>query len=80
LFSLLGRAATIGLCLVFATELNCWYPDKEELNRSQRTISKQVHNTYFILTFFSLPLVSGFEGRLKYLRTLNKVGFEKFYT
>jgi hypothetical protein len=46
----------------------------------QRTISTQVHNPLFLnnLFFFSvLCLVSELEGRLKYLRTLIKEGFEK---
>jgi len=45
----------------------------------QRITSKYVHNSLpFPVNFFSLlPLVGGLEVQLKYLRTLNKVGFEK---
>jgi hypothetical protein len=39
----------------------------------QETISKQVHDTLCLLTF--LWLIK--EGKMKHLRTLNKVGFEK---
>ena len=35
--------ATADLYLVFATGLNCWYPDNKNWICSQRTISKQVY-------------------------------------
>jgi hypothetical protein len=60
-----------------AIELDCWYPNNRA-RLSLGTTSKQAHNTLFLFTFFfSLHLVSRLEGRLKYLRTLNKVGFAK---
>jgi hypothetical protein len=45
----------------------------------EKTVSKQVHIfLYPINLSFLLPLVGGgLEGRLKHLRTLIKVGFEK---
>ena len=53
--------------------------DKEDWNPPpQRTISKQVHNLFPINFSFPLPLLSGgLKGRLKHLRTLISVGFEK---
>lgn len=39
---------------------------------------KKVHNTLFLFNLLCpLLLVGGSEGKLKHLRTLNKVGFEK---
>jgi hypothetical protein len=45
---------------------------------SQSTPTKEVHNPLFLLIFLSLlTLVGGLDGRLKSLRILNKIGFEK---
>ena len=49
---LLDQAAATDSCLVFAIELDCWYPDNEDLDRPQGTSSKQVHHTLFLLPFF----------------------------
>ena len=60
-----------------AIGVDCWYPHKEEWNHTQRTTSRQAHNPpfpySFLLFLIPLPLVSGPEGRLKHLRTLNKL-------
>jgi hypothetical protein len=49
-------------------------PRKQRVESLQVTTSKQVHNTLFLLNLLSpLLLVGGLEGRLKWLRTLNKV-------
>ena len=37
--------------LVFATGLNCWYPDNEDWTLRQRTISKQVYLPRVLITF-----------------------------
>lgn len=45
---------------------------------AQGTTSKQVHNPPFPINLLSLlPLVGELKGRLRYLRTLIKVGFGK---
>jgi hypothetical protein len=62
-FLLDGHVAT-DLCLVFAAwtglpqliclwwfGLDCWYPDNEDWNHSQRTNSEQVHYPYVLLNF-----------------------------
>lgn len=49
----------------------------EEWNCPQGTTFEQVHNTLSFVLLFPLSLVGGLEGRLKCLRTLDKVGFEK---
>lgn len=44
------------------------------MESSQATTSKQIDKYPFpINIIFSLPLVCGLEGRLKYVRTLNKI-------
>lgn len=48
LWFLLDRATATDLCLVFATRLDCWYPDNEEWNHSQWPTSKQVHKSLFL--------------------------------
>ena len=49
---LLTHSTTKDGCLVFAIELDCWYPDNQEVNLSQGTTSKQVHSILFLLTIF----------------------------
>jgi hypothetical protein len=59
-------------------ELDCCYPDKQRLESLQTTTSKQVPIPLSYLPSFTLRcLDGGLEGRLKHLRTLIKVGFEK---
>ena len=59
-------------------EMYCWYSDKWQMESLQRTTSKQVHIPLSYLPSFTLRcLDGGLEGRLKHLRTLIKVGFEK---
>ena len=55
-----------------------WYPDKWRLELSPRNYFQTgPQHPFPINLLFFLPLVGGLEGRLKTLRTLNKVGFEK---
>jgi hypothetical protein len=41
------------------------------------TMNIFMHNSLFLIIFFTLPLVCGIEEKMKHLRTLNEVGFEK---
>jgi hypothetical protein len=43
--------AAADLYLVFATGLNCWYPDNENWTHPPRTISKQIHFPCVVITF-----------------------------
>lgn len=76
----LGRAllflldCATDLCLLFVTKLDCWYPDTKEWSCPKELLLNRPTTP---LTFFNITPVGGFEGRLRYLRTLNKVGFEK---
>lgn len=56
----------------------CWYPNNED-EKCPRPISEQVHLPFCPINFpFPLPLVGGeLEGRLKYLKTLIRVGLKK---
>ena len=63
---------------MFAIEWNCWYPDNEECNRPQELHLNRVTTPFsYALLPPPPPLFGGLEGRLKSLRILNKVGFEK---
>jgi hypothetical protein len=73
LLFLLDRDTSTDLYVVFSIKLDCWYSHSES-----ETTSKHIHHTLFLLNIlFPLLLVSGVEGRVKCLRTLNKVGSEK---
>lgn len=74
--------------IVFASGLNycCWFMwhellifGQQTLELSKRTISKHVHIPFCSIKLsFLLPLLEGrLEGRVKHLRILFKVGFEK---
>ena len=64
--------AAVDSCLVFAIKLDYWYPDNGEWTRPKELLLN-IHSILFIHNLpFSLPLVSGLEGRLKHLRTLKK--------
>ena len=49
---LLDCATGTDSCLVFVIVLDYWYSDSKESNCPQRTTTKQVHNSLFLLTFF----------------------------
>jgi hypothetical protein len=51
---------------------------QQRLEPPQGTISKQVHTPCPISHFPPLPLANGLSGKLKSLRTLIKVAFEKY--
>jgi hypothetical protein len=71
---LLDHAIAIDLSLVFVIELDCCYPDNKERNCPKE---QGLQLPFPINLLFTLPLVSGLEGRVKHSGTLNKVGFEK---
>jgi hypothetical protein len=56
---------------MFAIRLDCWYLGNKELLLNRFT------TPFFYKLLSSLPPDGGLEGRLKQLRTLNKVDFEK---
>ena len=70
---LVGWTAAAGLYLVFASGLSCWYPDNKDC--TQRTISKQVHFPYVLITFlfYYLWWVEGQRGGWTFI----KVGWKK---
>lgn len=89
---LLNWATTTDSCLVFANwtgllllicvwcfGLDCRYPDnKDWYHLKGLLLNRSISNPLVLLTIlFPLPLVDGLEGRLKHLRTLIRVGFEK---
>jgi hypothetical protein len=61
------------------TGLDCRYPDnKDWYHLKGLLLNRSISNPLVLLTIlFPLPLVDGLEGRLKHLRTLIRVGFEK---
>jgi hypothetical protein len=71
-----AQATSVDMC-----ELNCCYPDNEDWNLPQRTVSKQAHIFFCPINLsFLLFLVSGgLEGWLKYLSALIKLGFVLFF-
>lgn len=70
-FFLLIQATATDFCLMFAIRLDCWYLGNKELLLNRFT------TPFFYKLLSSLPPDGGLEGRLKQLRTLNKVDFEK---
>jgi len=61
-------------------ELNCLYPENADWIHRKELFLNRSTSSFALLTFsFPLPLVSGgLEGRLRHLRTVIKVGFEKY--
>lgn len=60
------------LCVVFAVGLECWSPDSEDWKHSKELLPRRPTRP-----LSCWPVVGGLQGRLKYSRTLNKIGFEK---
>jgi hypothetical protein len=63
-------------CLVFAIELDCWYPDNKGWNCTKKLLLNRFTKAFHI-NLFRLPLISGLEKKMMCSRTLNKVGFEE---